>query len=151
MTINPTTDEARQLARTLLTGARTAALAVTHPATGAPYVARVAVVADGAAVLMLISTLSTHTQGLLKDPRCALLLGEPGSKGDPLTHPRMTISGTAAQVDKPAHKAAWLAAIPKAQLYYDFADFGMYRLSPDAIDLNGGFGKAFRLGPDDLS
>ena len=139
------------MARDLLSQSRFGALAVTHPDTDAPYVSRVAVVADGGAALMLISTLSTHTRALQQDPRCALLLGEPGGKGDPLTHPRMTLSGRAEVTDKTAHKATWLAAIPKAQLYYDFADFLLYRLVPNAIDLNGGFGKAFRLTPDDLS
>lgn len=150
MTINPTTPEAIQTARDLLFTARYAALAVAHPDTGHPYVSRVATVADGHSALMLISTLSIHTKALQANPRCALLIGEPGDKGDPLTHPRMTLSGKAELTDKAACKDMWLAAIPKAQLYYDFADFQMYRLTPDTIDLNGGFGKAFQLAPGDL-
>lgn len=149
-TINPTTPEAIATAKSLLATARFAALAVTHPETGHPYVSRVAVAADQAEVLMLISTLSVHTQALQAHPNCALLIGEPGAKGDPLTHPRMTLSGLAVSTDKAAYKHHWLTAIPKAQLYYDFADFQMYRMTPSAIDLNGGFGKAFRLTPTDL-
>ncbi len=131
--------------------ARFGALSVAHPETGHPYVSRVAVMAEGWTVLTLISTLSLHTQALLANAHCALLIGEPGDKGDPLTHPRMTVTGQAERVDKAALRDKWLLAIPKAQLYYDFADFQMFRLTPTGIDLNGGFGKAFRLGPDDLT
>ncbi len=146
--INPTDDAARALVRQLLANMRHAALGVTHPETGAPYVARVGLIWDGTAALTLVSTLSTHTQALLANPACAALIGEPGAKGDPLTHPRLTLHARATQVDKPAHKDKWLAAVPKAKLYYDFADFMMFRLVPSGIDLNGGFGKAYRLGPD---
>jgi len=149
-TINPTDDAARALVRQLLADMRHAALGVTHPETGAPYVARVGLIWDGTAALALVSTLSTHTQALLAHPACAVLVGEPGAKGDPLTHPRLTLSAQAMQVDKPAHKDIWLAAVPKARLYYDFTDFVMFRLVPTGIDLNGGFGKAYRLRADEL-
>ena len=148
--VNPTDDAARALVRQLLAEVRYAALAVLHPETRAPYVARVGLIWDGAAALTLVSTLSTHTQALLANPACAVLVGEPGDKGDPLTHPRLTLAASAEQVDKAAHKDIWLAAVPKARLYYDFADFLMFRLTPTGIDLNGGFGKAYRLTPDAL-
>ena len=148
--VNPTDDAARALVRQLLAEMRHEALAVMHPETGAPYVARVGLIWDGTAALTLVSTLSTHTQALLAHPACAVLVGERGAKGDPLTHPRLTLSAQAAQVDKPAHKDIWLAAVPKAKLYYDFTDFVMFRLVPTGIDLNGGFGKAYRLRADEL-
>ncbi|MBR2574196.1 MAG: pyridoxamine 5'-phosphate oxidase family protein [Loktanella sp.] len=148
--VNPIDDAARALVGQLLADMRHAALAVMHPETGAPYVARVGLIWDGTAALTLVSTLSTHTQALLAHPACAVLVGEPGEKGDPLTHPRLTLSAQAAQVDKPAHKDIWLAAMPKSKLYYDFTDFVMFRLVPTVIDLNGGFGKAYRLRADEL-
>ncbi|WP_019954660.1 HugZ family pyridoxamine 5'-phosphate oxidase [Yoonia vestfoldensis] len=148
--INPTDDAARALVRDLLADVRFGALAVLHPETGAPYVARVGMIWDDTAALTLVSTLSTHTRALLVQPACAVLVGEVGDKGDPLTHPRLTLTAQAAQVDKQAHKDRWLAAVPKARLYYDFTDFLMFRLTPVGIDLNGGFGKAYRLTPDEL-
>jgi len=39
---------------------------------------------------------------------------------------------------------------PKAQLYIGFADFSLLRLKVSAGHLNGGFGKAFVLTPEDL-
>lgn len=148
--INTTDDDARALARDILQQTRFGALAVTHPETGHPYVARVALLWTDGAIHTLVSTLSTHTQALLINPACAVLIGEPGNKGDPLTHPRMTISATSQEADKAALKEAWLTAIPKAQLYYGFTDFRMFRLETLSVDLNGGFGKAYRLTPDDL-
>jgi putative heme iron utilization protein len=148
--INPTDDSARALAQNLLQNTRFAALAVTHPESGAPYVARTAMLWHEGALLTLVSTLSLHTKALAKNPACAALIGEPGDKGDPLTHPRMTLMCTAKEVDKSAYKATWLAAIPKAQLYYNFSDFRMYALAVSEAHLNGGFGKAFTLGADDL-
>ncbi|PXW68934.1 hypothetical protein C7964_103445 [Loktanella sp. PT4BL] len=148
--INPTDDNARALAKDLLQNTRFAALAVTHPESGTPYVARTAMLWHEGALLTLVSTLSLHTKALAKNPACAALIGEPGDKGDPLTHPRMTLMCTAQEVDKSAYKATWLAAIPKAQLYYNFSDFRMYALAVSEAHLNGGFGKAFTLGADDL-
>lgn len=148
--INPTDGDARKLAQDLLAQTRFGALAVTHPDTGAPYVARVAILWDQGALYTLVSTLSTHTKALQKQADCAALIGEPGAKGDPLTHPRMTVIAKAKQADKAAMKDRWLAAIPKARLYYDFTDFLLFKLEIEGIDLNGGFGKAYQLLPDDL-
>jgi putative heme iron utilization protein len=148
--IRPTDDEARALARRLISGATFGALAVLDPETGFPHVARVAVGQDGGTPLVLVSTLSHHTRALQADPRCSLLLGEPGPKGDPLTHPRLTLQARAAPADKAALRDCWLRAHPKTTLYYDFADFLLLRLEPLATHLNGGFGRAFRLTPEDL-
>lgn len=149
--IRPTDDAARALAQDILRGARHGALGVIDPETGGPMVTRVAVLWDGTAVGLLVSDLSLHTVALRRDPACSLLVGEPGSKGDPLTHPRLTVMARAEDADKAAWRDAWLAAHPKATLYVDFADFRVLRLVPVSAHLNGGFGKAFRLAPSDLA
>lgn len=154
--IRPTDDEARALARQLIQEATFAALAVTDPATGAPSVTRVAIAtAPDGTPITLISDLATHTTALRKEARCALLLGEPGDKGDPLTHPRLTLHATAQFVDRNGEdhdvlRSHYLAQRPKAKLYVDFADFSFVRFAPTAALLNGGFGKAFSLKPEDL-
>lgn len=150
--IRPTDAEARSLARDLITAARFAALGVIDPATGTPMVTRIALVPGPDGVpLTLISELSSHTAALRANPACSLLIGEPGSKGDPLTYPRLTLQARAEQADKAALKAHYLTHYPKAQLYYDFGDFGLVRFAPLAGLLNGGFGKAYRLTPADLA
>ncbi len=148
--IRPTDEEARALARRLLEEARHGALGVLEPGTRSPLVSRVAVGWDGRAALILVSTLAFHTQGLLADPASSLLVGEPGPRGDPLSHPRLTLLTRAEPADKSAHRGTWLLAHPKATLYYDFSDFLLMRLAVRAAHLNGGFGQAFRLTPDDL-
>jgi putative heme iron utilization protein len=154
--INPTTDDARALAQSLLRAARFGALAVIDPKTGAPSVTRIGLgsAPDGQPVT-LISSLSSHTSALRRNPACSLLVGEPGPRGDPLTHPRMTLACRASFV---AHggpgwtelRARYLTQVPKAQLYIDFADFSFARLTVQSAALNGGVGKAFALGAEDL-
>jgi putative heme iron utilization protein len=150
--IRPTDDAARALAQGLIAGARFAALGVIDPASGAPMVTRVALVPgpDGAP-LTLISTLSAHTAALAANPSCSLLIGEPGARGDPLTHPRLTLQARAGAADKTSLRAHYLHHYPKAQLYYDFTDFGLVRFDPVAGFLNGGFGRAFHLAAADLA
>lgn len=150
--IRPTDDTARALARDLMTAARYGALGVIDPATGSPRVSRVAVGANGAGQpLILVSTLSEHTAALQADPACSLMVGEPGPKGDPLTHPRLTLQCRAETADKAAERDGWLATHPKSALYIDFADFIFFRLAVTEALLNGGFGKAYRLRPGDLA
>lgn len=153
--IRPTDAEARTLAHGLLATARFAALGVRDPDSGSPMVTRIALVPaapddPAAAPLTLISSLSGHTSALDADPACSLLIGEPGEKGDPLTHPRLTLQARAEIADKAALREHYLSHYPKALLYFDFADFRIMRFQPLVAHLNGGFGKAFRLLPDDL-
>ncbi|MCV2881761.1 HugZ family protein [Actibacterium sp. XHP0104] len=155
--IRPTDDQARALAQSLLAEARYCALAVTDPETGTPYVARVALgLAPDRAPVSLISDLAHHTRALRANANCALLVGEPGPKGDPLTHPRLTVQARASFVLREGAEHAalttyYLQSHPKSQLYIGFTDFGFVRFTPIAAHLNGGFGKAFRLTPQDLA
>ena len=153
--INPirqTDGDACALARKLADDARFAAIACIHPETSAPHVTRIALATTQFGdPLTLISQLSLHTKALEQDPRCSLLIGEPGSKGDPLTHPRLTLSTRAELIaDKSTYRDHYLAQNPKAALYMDFADFTFVRFEVLTGDLNGGFGKAYQLNAADL-
>jgi putative heme iron utilization protein len=154
--IRPTDDEARALARRLIEAARFGALGVCDPETEMPMVSRIALgtTLDGLPV-SLVSDLSHHTTALRRDPRCSILVGEPGPKGDPLTHPRVTLQCQAQFVTRRQDEFGrlrdhYLETHPKAQLYIDFADFNFVKLLPRIAHLNGGFGKAFTLTPADL-
>jgi putative heme iron utilization protein len=148
-------DEARTLARDLLAASH-AALAVTDPQDGTPAVSRIAFgLGPDGVPLTLISSLAAHSAALRAHPACALMVGEVGEKGDPLTHPRLMVKARAEFVApddpaRPALRAHWLQTHPKAKLYVDFADFAFVRLHPVSILLNGGFGRAYRLAPEDL-
>lgn len=150
--IRETDDEARAVAQDLLRRARHGALGVICPETQGPLVTRVSVGTDGDGhPVTLISELSLHTRALRRNPRCSLLVGEPGPRGDALIHPRLTLQCDAIEADKEALKPLFLLQHPKATLYYDFSDFHLFGLHVVAAHLNGGFGKAFRLTPEDLA
>jgi len=152
--IRPTDDQARNLVRSLLDTAGYASLA-TIDETGHPSVSLVGfALEDDGSPFLLVSNLSSHTGHLRQNSRCALLIGEPG-KGDPLAHPRVTISCQAEFIARPGAendrlRPLYLARQPKAELYIDFGDFAFVKLQMLAASLNGGFGKAYRLTRDDL-
>jgi putative heme iron utilization protein len=154
--LRPVDDEARALARRLLATAGQGALAVIEADSGHPLASRVAfALDDDGAPLILTSALAAHTPALMADPRCALLVGEPG-RGDPLAHPRMTLQGTAQRLARDSAEGRrarerYLQAHPKAALYADFGDFAFWRIEPRRASLNGGFGRAWVLSAADLA
>ncbi|WP_158811650.1 HugZ family protein [Beijerinckia sp. L45] len=134
--------------RRLLRSIRAGTLATLN-GSGDPFASLVSVATEpDGSPLILVSQLSSHTRHLDKDPRASLLLAETG-EGDPLTHPRLTITGVAEKLAEPAARAAardrFLAKHPKAALYADFGDFSFWRLAMDQIHLNGGFARAARF------
>ena len=151
--LQPVTPEAIRQAKTLMRTERSGALAVLDPKTGAPMASRVALATDPAgAPIILISQLSPHFAALETDPRCSLMLGQPG-KGDPLAHPRIMVQAEAEKLDGEERKLArsrFIARNPKAALYADFGDFAFWRLRPLGAALNGGFAKAFEMTAEDL-
>ena len=153
--IQPADDAARAQARALLQD-RHAALAVTDPETGTPGISRIAFgLGPDGGMMTLISELSAHHRALASHPACALMLGDPGPGGDPLTHPRLMIRATARFIardapDRAALRAHWLTHHPKALVYIDFADFSFVAFTPTSALLNAGFARAFRLTPADL-
>jgi heme oxygenase (biliverdin-IX-beta and delta-forming) len=153
--IRPTDDEARLLAKELIRKARFGALASIEAGTGHPLSSRVAVATDtGGTPVILTSTLSSHTMAIRETPSCSLLVGEPG-KGDPLAHARISLFCEAVQIDRASEqhervRSRYLKRHRKAELYADFGDFSFFRLEIVRASLNGGFGKAFELGREDL-
>ena len=85
-----------------------------------------------------------------------MLLGEPEDRGDPLTHPRITLQCVARFIphkspDYAKMRDHYLITHPKSKLYIDFADFSFALFDVRDAHLNGGFGKAFRLTAEDLT
>ncbi|GBU16723.1 pyridoxamine 5'-phosphate oxidase-like FMN-binding protein [Methylobacterium sp.] len=126
------------------------ALATLATDDGAPFASLVTIATDADGTpLMLLSRLSAHTRNLEAHPRCSLLFSK-GGKGDPLAHPRLTVTGRAERTDDPRVRARFLARHPKAELYAGFPDFGFFALRPSAGHLNGGFAKAATLTATEL-
>ncbi|WP_112323185.1 HugZ family pyridoxamine 5'-phosphate oxidase [Oceanibium sediminis] len=148
-------DTARAMARTLLDGARTAALGVLG-AGGAPSVTKVGFAyAPDVGPLTLISDLSPHTACLRDDPRASLLVEGPVERGDPMNAARLTLACVARFLPRDsdgraAARAAYLERNPKAALYIDFGDFHLVSFEIRSAHLNGGFGKAYALTAGDF-
>lgn len=135
------TGEAKRLLRSIRAGAL-----ATLAQDGFPFASLVNVATDfDGAPLLLMSSLSAHTRHLDADPRASILLAETG-KGDPLAHPRLTVTGRAVKIGDGAERARirgrFLARHPKSALYADFADFAFWRLDIARAHLNGGFARA---------
>jgi heme iron utilization protein len=133
--------------RQLLADARHAALG-TLAADGGPFTSLVALARDDLLRPILITShLSGHTAHMERDPRVSLLVSNVG-KGDPLAHPRLTLQGRAVaartgDADYGPLRSLYLAQNPKAELYVDLPGFWFWRVMPDTIAINAGFGKAW--------
>ncbi len=148
-------DSARALATDLLRNTHIGALGTLDPSDGSPLTSLCTIATDtNGSPIILISTLSAHTQALAADPRCSVLLSRPGA-GDPLAHPRMTVVCRAEFLphdseDEQRAANRFLARHEKARLYAGFGDFQFVRLNVQRALLNGGFGKAYELDQTDL-
>ena len=138
------------LAKTLLRATRAGTLGTLDRNTGHPFASlvNVATDVDGSPVI-LTSRLSTHTANLEADDRASVLLAETG-KGDPLAHPRLTVLGVFARVERDSAdevrvRRRFLARHPKSELYAGFGDFSFWRLTVASAHLNGGFARAADL------
>jgi heme iron utilization protein len=153
--LRPTDAAAIAQARMLVRSAPFGALSVLEPETGHPSVSRVLLATDYDGVpVILVSKLAAHTRALEADPRCALMVGEPG-KGDPLASPRLMIHCLAQPIDRghgnyPFLRERFARHHPKSKLYIDFADFYFVKLFFLKALLNGGFGKAFSIEGSEL-
>ena len=151
--IRPTDEQARDLARRLLSQMRHAVMGTLDPATGTPLVTRISVQIDDDGIpVALLSGLSAHSRALQADLRVGLLVSDDEAvKGDPMAHARLSILARAELAPLDEHRREqWLARAPKARAYIDLPDFRYWRLVPQSALLNGGFGQAFHLTPDDM-
>ncbi len=144
-----------EVAKSLLRATRAGTLATLDRNSGYPFASLVNVATDvDGSPLILVSRLATHTANLEVDGRASLLLAETG-KGDALAHPRLTVLGTFAPVDREGEDDArirrrFLARHPKSELYAGFGDFGFWRMGVVSAHLNGGFARAADLAAADV-
>ena len=142
-------DDQKQLslheAKGMLETARTATLSVIDPETGGPFGALVNVAVDAKSCpIVLTSTLSRHTQGLLKDARGSIMVqGEIPLDRDPLTEMRMTVTGTFAKSGDAGVRKTYLVRHPYAELYADFGDFAFWHMLPEKLYVVAGFGRVY--------
>lgn len=141
-------------ARTLIRGARTAVLGTLMAENGAPYGSLVlSATAFDAAPIVLLSGLAVHTRNLARDSRVSLLYDATANLDDPLTGARLGLMGALHPVparDLAGCRNRFLARHPGAAAYIDFADFNLFRMSPDRAHLVAGFGQIDWIDAADL-
>ncbi len=139
----------------LINGATHATLG-TLDAAGAPFTSLVALARDkDLSPLIITSHLSSHTGHLEANPRVSLLISSIG-KGDPLAHPRLTLTGLAmaagpGEAEYDRIRPLYIAQNPKAALYVQLPGFWFWRIAPEKVFLNGGFGKAWNGSWDEVA
>ncbi|MFV0292871.1 MAG: pyridoxamine 5-phosphate oxidase [Paracoccus sp. (in: a-proteobacteria)] len=154
--IQKTDDYARQLTRDLLSRAQHGVLSVSDMESDFPHLARIAVQTDSTGIpLAFLSEIAVHTQILEKQPRAGLLIGASSQRGDAMAQARLSLQVTACRLPDhgPEHTAridTWIAHNPKARVYACLPGFCFWHLNPHGGLLNAGFGKAFRLRPEDI-
>jgi heme iron utilization protein len=143
---------ARDLIRGLDRAVLATALPVGPATTGPwPYASLVLVAADhDLSPILLISRLAEHTRAIERNDRVSLLFDGTAGLAQPLTGPRLSVLGRAAQSDGDRLKARFLARHPDAALYASFADFHIYRVAIERAHLVGGFGKIHWIAGADL-
>ena len=102
-------------------------------------------------IILLLSDLSDHAKNLQRDPRASLLMDGTLELKEPLTGPRLTLLGEVqVSPDQAGDKARYLAVHPEAAMYAGFGDFRFYRFRFFEGLFVAGFGRIFRLKPEEL-
>jgi putative heme iron utilization protein len=147
-------DDVRQEIVTLVRTARAGALALLDADSQAPAVGRVGLATDTDGMPVFpVSALTGRDRAMSRDPRVSLLAGE-AFDGDPLAHPRVSLSGRACRLtgsDRDRARRRYLARHPYAAQYIDFGDFSLWRLEVERAAFNGGFARAATLAGVDLT
>ncbi|MBT6277140.1 MAG: pyridoxamine 5'-phosphate oxidase [Chromatiales bacterium] len=150
--------DAAACAAHIVAGQRWAALA-TVDVHGAPLASQVAyaVNADGLSLILHLSELAAHTQNLLERQNASLTVTEPDDgRADPQTLARCALRGAVRSVAPgdecyDALRACYLTRIERAVERFEFADFRIFLLQIEAVHFVGGFARAFRPTPAELS
>ncbi|MGB0589982.1 MAG: HugZ family protein [Myxococcota bacterium] len=142
-------------ARTLVAAQGTGTLCtLTVEPEGFPYGSFVTFALDEGSPVFLVSRLAEHTKNLLREPRCSLMVSEPG-EGDPLARGRVTMVGRCEELAEGEASASaresYLARHPNASYYVDFKDFSFWRLTVTSLRYIGGYGRMSWVEQEDWS
>ena len=105
--------------------------------------------------LLLISELAEHTQNILKDQRCGLLIDGTAGLDTPLTGSRITLTGNLQKTERSGFLERYIRRHADAEIFAGFADFALYQMTVDRVHMVAGFGEihwisgeAFRFNAD---
>jgi heme iron utilization protein len=139
--------------RDLLRAQDIAALGTLHQ--GEPFVSMVPWVLLGRREFVIhVSELASHTKDMRAHPGVSLMVLAPESAGgSPQSRARITVQGSAAQIDASsadhaAARAAYLERFPQAEMMFGLADFSLFRIQPRSLRFIAGFAQAVTLTPE---
>ncbi len=143
----------RRLAR-LIDTTRWAAMA-TVDGSADPYVSWVAYALeeDRSCLYLHLSRLARHTRNLLDNGKLSLTISEPDSgEGDPQLLARLMLQGRVEEVAREsdryeAAKECYLARFADAAMLFDFADFSLFRFTPQTGRYVEGFASSHKITP----
>lgn len=145
------TPEELDLLRSLLHRQPVAALATLHKGDPSVSIVPFAMWPERQALLIHVSSLSTHTQDMQRHPSVSLLVtGSLQDADTPLALPRVSVAGQAAPLpresaDHAAARAAYLAKLPDAEPLFEFGDFSLFTIEPTSLRFVAGFGRALSV------
>ena len=148
----PTEPSPAAVARRLLRGATTAALATAASTAGGwPYASLALLAVDhDASPILLISDLAEHSRNIAADNRVSVLVAGDAGLDDPLDGPRASLKGRAERSDDSRHRARFLARHPTAAVYADFRDFHVWRVAAESAHFVAGFDRIHTIAASDL-
>jgi putative heme iron utilization protein len=126
---------------------------------GAPSVSMVpyAIIEDPFAFVVLVSSLSAHTNEMLGDPNVALMIIEPQTDTKP-PHAlaRVSMQGRAEPISQHnprfgAARAAYSARFPDMVGLFELGDFTLFAIAPSAVRVIAGFAQAASITPASIA
>jgi putative heme iron utilization protein len=111
---------------------------------------------DLSSVFILASRLAYHTQDILKDPRCSLMIAETDcGDREPQNLARVTLRGEATPVHEEdleydEARKLFLMKFPESEFLFELGDFSLYRITPRTGRFVAGVGKTFNISLEDL-
>lgn len=142
---------------TLLQQTSTAALATLHAGEPAVSMVPYALMPDGAALVIHVSQLASHTQDMRSHPGVSLLVTAPaGSAETALALPRVSVQGLARLCipdmrDYAAARGVYQARFPESEELFSFADFSLFVIEVQSARFVAGFGRAISLNPEQFT
>jgi putative heme iron utilization protein len=143
-------------ARSLVRSVDRGSLATTMRDDQWPYASLVMIATcyDGSPLLLILE-LAEHTQNILKDRRCGLLIDGTAGLDTPLTGSRITLTGNLQKTGGSGSIERYIRRHADAAIYAGFADFALYQMTVDRVHMVAGFseihwisGEAFRFNAD---
>ncbi len=125
---------------------------------GEPFVSMVPFAINPASgqLIIHVSTLAAHTKHMLENARVSLMLmAAPSPDVSAQATPRVTIQGTAAQLDKASSeyeeaKAVYIERFPQSLDLFGFADFSLFAVTPTSARFVAGFAQAMTMSAEEF-